>query len=284
MVKRTGVALLALLVALGAQAQGDGDDSRRRLLDQKLRLVETLLRSPAANEREGEAAALIEQARGTVAEARRALAEGRFDEATTLADGALRSVSSATRRGAVPGALTESAQRKSLDDVGSQLASYRESLVELTRDAKAGADAKTLLDKLDAARAESEKLAGGGQLGEANRVLSGAYRLAVEEIARLRAGQEVVMSLKFASPAEEYAYDQRRFASNEILVEQMLAQGKGEGGRQALVDRYVGEARKLRDDAEGRAVAGEHVEAIALMEKAVTQLNRALQALGVPVF
>lgn len=284
MVKRTGAALLALLVALGAQAQGDGDEGRRRLLDQKLRLVETLIRSPAASSREGDAAVLVEQARGTLAEARRALAENRFDEAAALADGALRTVSSATRRGAVPAPLTESAQRKSLDDLGSQLVSYRESLVELTRDAKAGADAKALLDKLDAARAASEKLAAGGQLGEANRVLSAAYRLAVEEIARLRAGQEVVLSLRFASPAEEYAYDQRRFASNEILVEQMLAQGKGEGGRDALVSRYVGEARRLRDQAETRAAGGEHADAIALMDKAVAQLNRALQALGVPVF
>ncbi|HEY5764167.1 MAG TPA: hypothetical protein VIS73_13245 [Rhodocyclaceae bacterium] len=275
---------VALAFAGAAAAQGGGDsDAQRRLLEQKLRLVEMLLKSPAAQAREGEAAASVAEGREALARARTALSEARLDEAATLADQALKSVSAASRRGA-SAPLSESAQRKSLDDLGSQLASYRSSIVELGQDPKLGDAARDLLTRIDSARDESNRLAADGQLGDANRTLAAAYRLAVEEISRLRQGQEVVMSLKFDSPADEYAYDQRRFASNEILVEQMVAQGKADGGRQMLVDKFSADARRIRDEAEGLAAAGDHPGAVVLMEKAVGQLNRALQTMGVPVF
>lgn len=279
--------LAAIVVTFASTASGqttEGAEAQRRLLEQKLRLVEMLLKSPAAHAREGEAAAGIAAGREALASARSAIDAGDLDKAAAQADLALKSVSAASRRGGPSAPLSESAQRKSLEDLGAQLASYRTSIVELGQDPKVGEAARTLLTRIDAARDESARLASAGQLGEANRSLAGAYRLAVEEIARLRQGQEVVMSLKFDSPADEFAYEQRRFSSNDILVEQMVAQGKAEGGRQALVDKFSAEARRIRDEAEALAKSGDHAAAVARMEQAVGQLNRALQTMGVPVF
>lgn len=279
---RATLVTIALAFA-GAVAAQEAGEAQRRLLEQKLRLVEMLLKSPAAQAREGEAATGIAEGRDALTQARTALAESRLDDAAMLADRALKSVSAASRRGATA-PLSESAQRKSLDDLGSQLASYRTSIVELGSDAKVGDAARALLARIDSARDESARLAADGQLGDANRTLAGAYRLAVEEIARLRQGQEVVMSLKFETPADEFAYEQRRFASNDILVEQMIAQGKAEGGRQVLVDKFSADARRARGEAEALAASGDYQGAVALMEQAVGQLNRALQTMGVPVF
>ena len=276
--------LLAIALACAGTVAAQDDEAQRRLLEQKLRLVDMLLKSPAAQAREGEAAANIAEGRTALAQARAALGEARLDEAAALADRALKSVSAASRRGGASAPLSESAQRKSLDDLGSQLASYRSSIVELGDHPKVGDAARALLVRIDGARDESARLAADGQLGDANRTLAAAYRLAVEEIARLRQGQEVVMSLKFDTPADEFAYEQRRFASNDILVEQMVAQGKAEGGRQMLVDKFSADARRSRDEAEALAARGDHAGAVALMEKAVGQLNRALQTMGVPVF
>jgi hypothetical protein len=279
------VLAIALAFAAPAVAQtAESADAQRRLLEQKLRLVDMLLKSPAAQAREGEAAAGLAAGREALAQARAAIEAGNLDEAAAQTDRALKSVSAASRRGGPAAPLSESAQRKSLEDLGSQLASYRTSIVELAQDPKVGEPARALLARIDAARDEAGRQAATGQLGDANRTLAGAYRLAVEEIARLRQGQEVVMSLKFDSPADEYAYEQRRFASNDILVEQMVAQGKAEGGRQALVDKFSADARRTRDEAEALAASGDHQAAVARMEQAVGHLNRALQTMGVPVF
>ncbi|WP_246265664.1 hypothetical protein [Aromatoleum diolicum] len=280
----------ALLVgAVAAQTPADGADQKRRLIEQKIRLLEMLINSPAAKGapygREAESATLLEKGRTSIDDARKALADGRFDEAAKLLDEALKSASSASRRmSAGEGGLSESAQRKSLQDLGEQVEMYRTSLGELATDPEKGAAARALLGRIDALRAESVQLATGGRLGDANRKLADAYKLAVEEMSRLRAGQEVVLSLKFDTPADEYAYEKKRFASNEIMVDMMIAEGRAEGDKRRLVDGFVDNGRRLGSQADTQASSGQYPEAVKLMEQASAQLIRALQAMGVPVF
>lgn len=287
---KCGVLAMAAFAAAAALAQAPAaDDQKRRLLEQKIRLMETLINSPAAKGapygREAESAVLVEKGKASIEAARKALAEARYDEAARLLDEALKSTSSASRKLAPEGgALSESALKKSLADLGEQVATYRASVVDMTRDAQAGAAAKGLLARLDALSAEAKQLADGGRLGDANRKLGEAYKLAVEEISRLRAGQEVVMSLKFDTPADEYAYEQKRYASSEIMVDMMIGEGRADGDRRRLVDGFLGEGRRLKAQAEGHAQGGRFAEAVAVMEKAIVQLNRALQSMGVPAF
>lgn len=280
-------ALVAVAIAGGAlaQAPAESPEQKRRLIEQKIRLVEMLIGSPAAKAAAAESADLLAQGRRSVDEARKALDEGQYDVATRLLDEALKSASSASRKlSADGGALSESAQRKSLQDLGEQVAMYRRAVAELTGDGERGAAARALLARLDAMTGESARLAAGGGLGDASRKMADAYRLAVEELTRLRAGQEVVLSLNFASPADEYAYEKKRFASNEIMIDMMIGEGRAAGERRQLVDNFLDEGRKLGAAADAEAQAGRHAEAVKLMEKASAQLVRALQAMGVPVF
>lgn len=287
---RYAALLVAFVTSLAfAQGTADGDGQAHRLIEQKIRLVEMLINSPAARNspygREAEAAELVEQGRRAVEAARQALEANRLDEAATLIDDALKSASAASRRLSDSGsALSESAQRKTFDDLAAQVAMYRASLLELTRAGANQSEAHALLERIDASSAQARELADGGSLGDASKKMAETYKLAVEEISRLRAGQVVVMSLKFDTPAEEYAYEQRRFNSNEIMVEMIIREGRAEGDRRKLVDRFVNEGRKLKDEAEARASAGHYEEGVALMEKASGQFNRALQTMGVPVF
>ena len=289
--KRTAAIGLLLFCCWGtvlAQTPPPADEQKRRLIEQKMKLVEALVNSPAARSAaastDGETPQLLARGRTALDEARKALGESRLDDAARLLDESLKATSAASRRLSSSASLSESAQRKNLQDLTEQLGGYRGGLVDLTRDGKVGGEAKALLGRIDALSDESRKLAAAGHLGDANKKLAEAYKLAVEEIAKLRAGQEVVMSLKFDTPADEYAYEQKRFNSNEILVDMMIGQGRAEGERRKLVDGFVAEGRKLKGEAEARAGAGQHKEAVAVMEKAVGQLNRALQTMGVPVF
>lgn len=283
--------VIASMFAVGALAQApDGSvDPKRKSIEQKIRLLEMLVNSPAAKSapfgREADSTALIEQGRQSIDEARRALDEGRPDDAAKLLDDALRAASSASRRlSQSDRSLTESVQRKNLQDLGEQLEMYRASLNELSADPERGAAARALLGRIDGLATESRSLADAGRFGDANKKLGEAYRLAVEELSRLRAGQEVVLSLKFDTPADEYAYERKRFASNEMMVDMMVAEGRASGERQRLVDGFVTEGRRLGGEAEARAGSGQYEEAVKLMEQASAQLVRALQSMGLPVF
>jgi len=64
----------------------------------------------------------------------------------------------------------------------------------------------------------------------------------------------------------------------------MIAEGRAEGDKRRLVDGFVREADRLKADAISQAINNNHKEAVAAMEKAFVQLNRALQAMGVPAF
>lgn len=284
-----GAAAVVYSLLASAQPAGEAGDQKRRLIEQKIRLVETLVNSPAARGSsggaDGQSAELIEQGRRSIDDARRALGEGRLDEAAQLADGALKSASAASRR--LPSgeaALSESAQRKSLQDMTEQVSMYRASIDELARDPQKGEGAKVLLAKVDALAGEGKQLADAGRVGEAGKKMAEAYKLAVEEMSRLRAGQEVLLSLKFETPADEYAYERKRFASNEIMVDMMVSEGRAAGEKRLLVDKFVEEGQRLGVQAELKAKAGEHAEAVKLMEQASAQLIRALQSMGVPVF
>jgi hypothetical protein len=274
------------VLALPAAAQTTPDpEQQQRLAEQKLRLVEMLVNAPAAQaaaDKGGDTAALIERSRGLLKEAREALAAKRPVDAAKALDEALRSVTKAGGSGA--GGLSDSVQKQRLQDMGEQVATYRGSLVALVPDAKSGAAAKSALERVDALADEARRLAGAGRLGDANKKMAESYKLAVEEISRLRAGEVITMSLKFNSPAEEYAYEQKRFQSNEILVNMMIAEGRAEGDKRRMVDGFIQEASRHKAEAINQTVNNNFKEAVTQMEKAFVQLNRALQAMGVPAF
>lgn len=284
------LAILLLVLTIGgryALAQTAPDaEQQRRLAEQKLKLVDMLVNSPKAQasgtSKDVETAALVERGKDLLKQAREALAAQRYADAAQALDEALRSVSKANSRSA--DGLSDSVQKQHLQDMTEQVASYRHSLAELVKDRGDASTAKTTLQRVDALADEGRKLAAAGRLGEANKKMAEAYKLEVEEVSRLRAGQEVVISLKFETPADEYIYEQKRFQSNEILVGMMIGEGRAEGDKRRLVDSFLKEAAKLKEDAVALAQSNRHKDAVATMEKAALQLNRALQSMGMPVF
>lgn len=273
-----------------AQSPGtDGTEQKSKLIEQKIRLIEMLVNSPAAKSaaagKDPESLAMIESGRKALEEAKQAYADNRLDDASKLLDTSLKSASTASRKISPGGSgLSESAQRKRLSDMSDQVATYRASVVDLTRDPKLGAEAAGLLTRVDSLSAESKQLADAGRLGDANKKLASAYKMIVEDLTKLRDGQEVIMSLKFETPADEYAYEQKRFGSNLVMIDMMIDEGRAEGQKRRLVDSFVAEGNKLKGQAEVEASSQRHKEAVGLMEKATTQLNRALQSMGIPIF
>lgn len=283
---RRGGVLPFLLACAAANAQLAADaDPRGRLLAQKLRLVESLVDSPvrhAASAREpGMPSGTPAADRQLLQRAREALAAERYEEAGLALDDALRNAVRAAARPSPAGSRSPGGQQATYAGLLEQVATYRAALQDV--DGPAAGEARAATAHIDVLREEAAALADGRRPDEAGRKLAAAYRHAVETLSRLRAGQTVVLSLDFATPADEYDYECRRFDSSELLVGIMLAEGRA-GDRRALVDGFLREGRRLRSVAAARAGDGDHRSAISAMEQAAAELSRALQAMGAPAF
>lgn len=284
------IVLLGLLSSVAFSQQGDGStpaDQRRRLIEQKMRLVESLVNSPAAQAStdggETETSALVLNGRKLLDQVREALATNKFDEAATALDEALRSATRASARlSSKRGMLSNSVQQTNYKNLAEQVGTYRTGIEDLAK--QGNSEARSVAARITVLQSEAVKLAEMEKLGDANRKLADAYKLAVESISKLRAGQTVTMSLKFDTPAQEYDYERRRFQSSEILVDMMIGEGRSEGDRRNMVNAFVSEGKQLLSVATDHANGGDYKSAVAVMEKATAQLNRALQVMGVPVY
>lgn len=261
-------------------AEASADTARRAAVEQKLRLMEKLADAPA--NRAEDPAAADHRARVTelVANARRDLAAGQTEQAGTALDQAIRLASTGSQRKT----LTASSHQDHLQGLVAELDAYRRHVLELERDPQLGTAAQALRRRIDDMTGEAARHHAAGRFGDAHRLLSAANKLAIAELGRLRAGKTVVVALKFDSPADEFAHEQRRLVDHEMLVRMALAEGRGDGERRAQVDHHVAESERLRREAEGQAQGGSYTEAVGTMEKATAVLVRALQNLGVPVF
>lgn len=279
------MALTLLAPVAHAQTSTETDDPRRRLIEQKIRLVESLMNTPAAVESarrsEPDTPAPLLLGKVFLERVRMALAANRMDEAAAALDEALRSAIKASNKQA-PGAQGDVEQRQAFKNLTEQVATFRAALDDLAK--QGNADARVVVARIDALATEARHAAIAGQWPDANRKLTTAYQHAIESLSKLRAGQTVTLSLKFDTPAEEFDYERKRFQSTELLVGMMLADGRAAGERRNLVDTYLRDGRRLHGTAADQAGAADYKGAVATMESAIGHLNRALQLMGVPVF
>lgn len=285
----TGITVILLAaLSFSAKAQQPTDDPRRLVAEQKIRLMENLLAAPMAHKAEAsgnqEIRALLAKARQLLEAARSDLAIKKYEHAARTLDDALRTVSSASSALSRndPG-LTEGAHRARNTELIEQIQTYRASLAETV--AQTGSEqAVAALGRLDKMAAEAQELMQREHHGEANKLLGNAYRHAVISLSRIRAGQTVVLEVKFDSPADEFAYEQKRNRSHEMLVNMTLEERRAKGPLRETVARRADESKKLRQLAEAQAAAGDYKSAIKTLELATGELVQALQGMGVAAF
>ncbi len=176
-------------------------------------------------------------------------------------------------------------QRDQIRSQIDQVRSYRGALKSLTEDRRFATQAKAVEVKIDALLRRAEQLMTETRLNEAVAAANEANRLVIETLTRMRSGDTVVVSLSFENPAQEFAYEVRRFESSEIMIAMALEDGKaGASVSRKSIDAQLKEARRQRQISEREAGLDKHADAVQLMEGANRQLNRVLQELGVPVF
>ncbi len=278
---------LGLVMALAAPV-GAQDTDRAGLVEQKTRLVERLLNSPKAREGaqsgSAEARSYYEQARARLDAAREAAAAQDYESAGRALDDALRALTAASARSTAGGsALAESARRAENEALREQVRLYQGALVSALRSRDRPEEAKEA-ERVDALLVAAERDTAAGRHDLAAKQLAEAYAAVASALARTRAGETVVLSVKFDRPQDEYAYELNRYDSHRMLIELALAQSGAGHDARVLVGGRVDESRRLRTQAESEAARGDHAIAIKTMEEATSHLVRALRALGVPAF
>ncbi len=286
-VRHICLSLIFFTSVVGADPPINEPSKRMQLAEQKARLVEALINTPAMKaapeSKNPEVAASAINSRLLLEQARSAIALARADEAIEKLDEALRSLS---RSGSMLTSDTNgtAVQRKQFEAHASQVESYRQTLQDMANMPQTADAARQTIIRLDQLTHEGRKLQESGKLDDANTRMASAYKLAVAEISRLRDGQEVILRLNFATPREEFLYEQKRFHSNEILVGMMSKEERISPETRKQVEEHFNAAVNLKNEANAKASANDYSIAVKDMEKAIVQLNRALQIMGVPVF
>ncbi|HEY3327319.1 MAG TPA: hypothetical protein VGK14_09120 [Novimethylophilus sp.] len=289
---RSGIAawrwlgLLPLAASLYGNALAGEPAQAGILVKQKLLLLESLLNSERIRQLQASGG---DEARNRVAnavklrdQARSWLAGGDIGAAAKAVDESLRTATAVSAAAKSAPLLDNQWQQKQNADLEQQVRGYRTAIGETLK--KQGKTGDARLQGLDRLLAEAAGDTAAERHGEANRKLAQAYRLAVTMLSELRAGETVVLDLKFDTPADEYAYEQKRNRSHEMLVEMMVQEGKAEGSNRARFDQLVEAGRQLRLKAESMAETGDYKGAIEQLENATGQLVKALQLTGMPVF
>jgi tetratricopeptide (TPR) repeat protein len=276
---------LAMLGPPAALAQTADAAPSRAVVEQKAKMLESILNAPKtaqiASSGDAEAAALVAQARKGYQEARDAMAAGDLAKAGALLDLAIKASSSASSRAARVGQddALRARNRQMLEELNSYSASLTQAVLE-----KGSAEGTAAVQRIERLVADAAQLTAAGRHSDAGQLISEALNLSLTTVSALRAGQTVVLSLKFDTPADEYAYEQKRHASNLMLVEVLVRDGKVEEGRRKMLDRFVEESTTLKSQADQQAKAGDYPAAIKSMEKANDRLLTGLRASGLASF
>lgn len=171
--------------------------------------------------------------------------------------------------------------KRRYEDKKRQLDAFHESyelLVEERGDlARAALDEERYHARVDRAVA----LANLGKYNEAYALADGANHQMIEALRVLRDKETVEYRLEFSSAAEEYEYETRRFQSQKMLLQMLVAEKEPSPNTRTLIHSFVDQADSIHEQAVDMAKAGNFEQAVGEQERAVQELVKAMRVAGV---
>lgn len=139
------------------------------------------------------------------------------------------------------------------------------------------------LERIDKLIHSAASAAGDDRYGEANRLLTSAYQLAVAAITRIRSNETIYHKLEFDSPEEQYRYEQQRYISHELLVQMMRSEIELTPEQGSRMQELVAAATSLHERSREHWQRKEKQQAIEAEVAATRELVEALQVVGLTV-
>ncbi len=161
-----------------------------------------------------------------------------------------------------------------------ELASFKEGYEALLTDRQEAVG--DVLDRAtyDKRLARAEELVVSGSLEAAYAMLDSAYRQLLHAIKRVRDRQTVEYRLNFASAKEEYEYEQRRYRSQQMLLDMTVRERPPDGPMADRIRDGMAKAASEHHQADVLAGQGRFAEALAQEESATEDLAALLRLMG----
>jgi len=172
-------------------------------------------------------------------------------------------------------------QKRRYDEKRSALETFSQSYAELVAERGDEAGRAFAEDKFRTRVRRADELAGMKRYEEAYAVADGAYHQLLLAMKTIRDKETVEYRLDFSSIGEEFAYEVRRFESQKMLLEMLLAEKQPSQDSMQLIDSYVAEAARKNAQAQRLADKGDLENALARQEAAVEELTRAMRVAGI---
>lgn len=134
------------------------------------------------------------------------------------------------------------------------------------------------LAKVDASRREAAEMAAVGEYVIARSMLDEGYAALTATLGRLRGGEEVKAERRFATPAEEFRYEQ---ACNDDYAQ--LIAGLVEGAARDDWRAAAGHSKSLREAADNAARGGDFATALKRIVESTDALKAILRRAGFPI-
>ena len=254
---------------------------------QKLMYAQMLIKGDSAKRIDAsknvKAKELLAQARAQADEAAKKLAAGENDEALSLADSSLKTMSGASSMVPSEAVLKERMARYNelLEGVHNFQLSHQENYDRVLK--KKGKEAAVDYDRPQVAELlkKAAQAAQSEDYTAANSILSQAQKIVTHAIHGMLDSQTITYDLNFESPADEYKYELGRYKSYEELVPIAIEEKKPAQGAVMLMDNFVKKGRSMRTDADNTAAKGDYPRAIAMIQMATEEIRRALRLAGV---
>ena len=266
---------LALLMPLVSHAEVDGGDAKKQIatVQQRLTLAAHMLERMAPEERTG----LIGELEGLQTRFLEAVDPALVEDSEAFFK---RVVTSYRKVAAISKSTDESEKRRYFEKL-KEVEAFQQSFDDLV--AERGDEAKVVLDreKLQARLVRASELAGKGDYAEAYALTDGANHQLIEAVKVLRDKETIEYRLDFQSAEEEYQYDVRRFDSQKVLLEMIVAEKSPSASSMSLIGSLLSSADQKRMQAIALAEQGKFDQAVLHQEKAIDDLVRAMRTAGV---
>ena len=268
-----------------AQAEVEPVSAAEQALDPRMDKIVKLINSssgakqvmasdnPKAHEYHAKARELYDQARhaGDKAQASRLLNEAVMAMYTAI-------------RSASPESVLADKRKTDFDKLKRSVDTFMEQHERISNEKGAGDEGAALRAQVKTLVAEADNAFAAKKHDTAQQLLRESFEMLRNSIESMREGQTLVRSLDFATKKDEYEYELERYKSQLLLVDVLLKKKRESSAYVAKqVNKYIGVAEEARGKAERAAAAGDHEEAITLLEQARKQIVRALRTGGIYV-
>jgi hypothetical protein len=290
--KMLRTAALAPLVLAGVLLAGAAEAQETKRLpvtasgtEQKAKFVGSLVTSSqpskaieaSGNEQAKKALGI---ARGLVDQAKKDLADGKYEDADVKLNKAIEMVTAETRN--VSEGDVKSGRAK--DGYEKRLATVKAMMDAQTRVAKEKSittgNATSKREIVTKYMEEAEALAKLGRYEQAIVILDKAYTSVTADVAQMRSGDKLVKELKFDTPQDEYIYEVDRNDSHVMLLKLQLSEKPPMAGYAEQIEQLRREAEDVRKQAEEQGRVKNFSEAIKTMGDSTQRLIRALRMAG----